>query len=182
MAIDRQGAGLVIIRVCLGVFFIFSAYNKLRGRWFTDSSILRGQLETWLQNAAPGSFSQQYLQRFAIPGAVVLARLVPAGEFICGLALLLGFWTPIFALLAFEGVMLTAVAIVVGTALGFALSLVLIDVVNPQSFHWTMDLHVPWALLSAVSLALIGAAAATAAIFGRGAAARSAVLAVREDW
>jgi uncharacterized membrane protein YphA (DoxX/SURF4 family) len=101
MAIDRQGAGLVIIRVCLGVFFIFSAYNKLRGRWFTDSSILRGQLETWLQNAAPGSFSQQYLQRFAIPGAVVLARLVPAGEFICGLALLLGFWTPIFALLAF---------------------------------------------------------------------------------
>jgi len=101
MAIDRQGAGLVIIRVCLGVFFIFSAYNKLRGRWFTDSSILRGQLETWLQNAAPGSFSQQYLQRFAIPGAVVLARLVPAGEFICGLALLLVFWTPIFALLAF---------------------------------------------------------------------------------
>ena len=31
MAIDRQGTGLVIIRVCLGVFFIFSAYGKLRG-------------------------------------------------------------------------------------------------------------------------------------------------------
>ena len=66
-----------------------------------DSSILKSQLELWLQNAAAGSISHAYLQRFAIPGAVVLARLVPAGEFICGLALLVGFWTPIFALLAF---------------------------------------------------------------------------------
>jgi uncharacterized membrane protein YphA (DoxX/SURF4 family) len=101
MAIDRQGTGLVIIRVCLGVFFIFSAYGKLRGRWFTDSSILKGQFEVWLQNVPPGSTSQAYLQRFAIPGVAVLARLVPAGEFICGLALLVGFWTPIFALIAF---------------------------------------------------------------------------------
>ena len=101
MAIDRQGTGLVIIRVCLGVFFIFSAYGKLRGRWFIDSSVLKGQFELWLQNAAPGSISQAYLQRFAIPDAVVLARLVPAGELICGLALLVGFWTPIFALIAF---------------------------------------------------------------------------------
>ena len=31
----------------------------------------------------------------------MLARLVPAGEFICGLALLVGFWTPVFALIAF---------------------------------------------------------------------------------
>ena len=101
MAIDRQGTGLVIVRMCLGVLFIFSAYAKLRGGWLMDSSILKGQFELWLQNVAPGSISQAYLQRFAIPGAIVLARLVPAGEFICGLALLVGFWTPIFALLAF---------------------------------------------------------------------------------
>ena len=31
----------------------------------------------------------------------MLARLVPAGEFICGFALLVGFWTPVFALIAF---------------------------------------------------------------------------------
>jgi len=66
-----------------------------------DSSILKGQLDLWLQNAAPGSISQAYLQRFAIPGVVVLARLVPTGELFCGLALLVGFWTPIFALIAF---------------------------------------------------------------------------------
>ena len=101
MAIDRQGTGLVIIRICLGVFFIVSAYGKLRGGWFMDSSILKGQFDLWLQNAAPGSLSHAYLQRFAIPGVVVLARLVPAGELICGLALLVGFWTPIFAFIAF---------------------------------------------------------------------------------
>jgi uncharacterized membrane protein YphA (DoxX/SURF4 family) len=99
MAIDRQGTGLVIVRICLGVFFLFSAFNKLR--WLMDGSILSRQLTLWLQNAPPGSIAQSYLQRFAIPGVAILARLVPAGEFICGLALLVGFWTPIFALLAF---------------------------------------------------------------------------------
>ena len=101
MAIDRQGTGLVIIRVCLGVFFIFSAYGKLRGRWLMDSSILKGQFELWLQNAAPESISQAYLQRFAIPGVVLLARLVPTVEFVCGVALLVGFSTTFFALIAF---------------------------------------------------------------------------------
>ena len=99
MAIDRQGLGLVIVRICLGVFFIFSAIGKLR--WFTDSSILSGQFALWMHNAAPGSITQLYLQRVAIPGVAVFARLVPLGEFVCGLALLVGFWTPIFALLAF---------------------------------------------------------------------------------
>jgi uncharacterized membrane protein YphA (DoxX/SURF4 family) len=99
MAIDRQATGLVIVRVCLGVFFIWSGIGKLR--WFLDSSILSGQFTVWLHNAAPGSLSASYLQRVAIPGAPILARLVPAGEFVCGLALLLGFWTPIFALIAF---------------------------------------------------------------------------------
>jgi len=99
MAMDRQGTGLVIIRMCLGVFFIFSALGKLQ--WFMDGSILSGQFTLWLQNAAPGSISQLYLQRAAIPAVAVLARLVPAVEFICGLALLVGFSTPVFAFLAF---------------------------------------------------------------------------------
>jgi uncharacterized membrane protein YphA (DoxX/SURF4 family) len=99
MAIDRHGTGLVIVRICLGVFFIFSAIDKMR--WLTDSSILSGQFTLWMQNVAPGSISQSYLQRVAIPGAASLARLLPIGEFICGLALLVGFWTPIFALIAF---------------------------------------------------------------------------------
>ena len=99
MAIDRQGTGLVIVRICLGVFFVCSALTKLR--WLMDGSILRSQLTMWMHNVSPGSISESYLQRFAIPGAAILARLVPVGEFVCGLALVVGFWTPIFALLAF---------------------------------------------------------------------------------
>jgi uncharacterized membrane protein YphA (DoxX/SURF4 family) len=99
MAIDRQGTGLVIVRICLGVFFAYSALTKLR--WLMDGSILRSQLTLWMHNVPSGSISESYLQRFAIPGAAILARLVPVGEFVCGLALVVGFWTPIFALLAF---------------------------------------------------------------------------------
>ena len=99
MAIDRQGNGLVIVRVCLGVFFLFQAFGKLR--WFMDSSILSGQFAVWMQNAAPGSISQSYLQRLAIPGTAIFARLVPLGEFLCGAALLFGVWTPLAAFIAF---------------------------------------------------------------------------------
>ena len=61
-------------------------------------------------------------------------------------------------------------------------ALVLVKVVNPQSFHWTMDLLLPLPLIATLLLALLGAAALTAAIAGRHATARSAVLAVREDF
>jgi uncharacterized membrane protein YphA (DoxX/SURF4 family) len=99
MAIDRQGTGLVIIRICLGVFFIGQAIGKLP--WVMDSSILSGQLGAWLRHAAPGSIGQTYLQRVAIPGTAVFARLVPLGELVCGVALLVGFWTSFFAFIAF---------------------------------------------------------------------------------
>ena len=62
------------------------------------------------------------------------------------------------------------------------MSIVLIRVINPQSFHWTMDVHVPWTLLASIALALLASAALTARVAGRAAASRSAVRAVSEDW
>ena len=99
MAIDRQGTGLALVRICLGVFFVFEGIGKWR--WFTDSSILSGQFAGWLQNVAPGSISHWYLERLAIPWVGVFARLVPLGEICSGLALLFGIWTPLFAFIAF---------------------------------------------------------------------------------
>jgi uncharacterized membrane protein YphA (DoxX/SURF4 family) len=99
MAIDRQRAGLAILRVCLGVFFVFEGIGKIR--WFTDPSILAGQLNLWLAAAAPGSPSHVYLQRFAIPGVATFARLVPLGEILSGVAMTLGLWPRAFALIAF---------------------------------------------------------------------------------
>jgi uncharacterized membrane protein YphA (DoxX/SURF4 family) len=99
MALDRQGTGLAVIRICIGLFFIFEGLGKLR--WLANSSILASQLAGWHQAVPAGSFSATYLQRFAIPGVAVFARLVPIGELCSGIALLVGFWTPLFALLAF---------------------------------------------------------------------------------
>ena len=43
-----------------------------------------------------------------------------------------------------EGAAWVAAGTLLGLALGLAVSVVLVYVVNPQSFHWTMDLVLPW--------------------------------------
>jgi putative ABC transport system permease protein len=62
------------------------------------------------------------------------------------------------------------------------LSLVLVYVVNRQSFNWSIDLSVPAWQLAVLSVMLIGAAAFTAVWSGRAALSQDAVRAVREDW
>jgi putative ABC transport system permease protein len=84
--------------------------------------------------------------------------------------------------LASEGALLGVLGAVAGGVLGLAMSQVLIHVVNPQSFHWTMDTSVPWRTLALVGLALVAASSGTAVIAGRRALTRDAVMAVREDW
>ena len=88
----------------------------------------------------------------------------------------------VIALLAEEGIVLTALGVLYGWILGFVVSLVLIDVVNRQSFHWSIDLSLPLGELLALGVILVGAAAATALLAGRGAVAAEAIQAVREDW
>jgi putative ABC transport system permease protein len=55
-------------------------------------------------------------------------------------------------------------------------------VINPQSFRWTMDLHLPVASLLWLGLAVMAAGTLTAWLAGRSAAGGDAVLAVKEDW
>ena len=88
----------------------------------------------------------------------------------------------ILLLLAGEGALLAGMAIAVGFVLGWCISLILVFIVNPQSFHWTMQLHMPWSLLATVAGVLLLSAALTAVVSGRLAVAGSAVRAVREDW
>jgi uncharacterized membrane protein YphA (DoxX/SURF4 family) len=99
MAIDRQGTGLAILRICIGIFFVFEGIGKIR--WFTDPSQLAGQLSGWAQAVPAGSWSHAYLERVALPYAALFARLVPLGEISSGLAMAAGVWTPFFALVAF---------------------------------------------------------------------------------
>jgi putative ABC transport system permease protein len=88
----------------------------------------------------------------------------------------------VLAMLACEGVALSALAALYGLLLGGALSLVLIYVINRRSFHWSIDLSVPWGELVLLSAAVIAAAAVTAVWSGRAAMSQDAVRAVREDW
>jgi putative ABC transport system permease protein len=85
-------------------------------------------------------------------------------------------------MLAFEGAALGAIGVAAGLIVGAVVSLILIYVVNRQSFHWTMDVHVPWAWLGMLSAALVAAAAATSAFSGRQAMGGDVVRAVKEDW
>ncbi len=88
----------------------------------------------------------------------------------------------IVAMLATEGALLGAVGVVAGILLGVGMSQVLIHVVNPQSFGWTMETRIPWAVLGGVAAALVISAAGTAMLAGRRAVSGDAVRAVREDW
>jgi putative ABC transport system permease protein len=88
----------------------------------------------------------------------------------------------ILRLLAIEGALVTALAIAIGLATGLVVSVVLIKVVNPQSFHWTMDFNAPAGLIAGLMIALMMAAVATAVIAGRRAVSIDAVRAVSEDW
>ena len=88
----------------------------------------------------------------------------------------------IVAMLAIEGALLGLVGLMAGITVGVALSQILIHVINPQSFNWTMTTRIPWGLILSVAAALIGTAAATAMIAGRQTVSRDAVRAVSEDW
>ena len=99
MAFDRHGTGLTLLRILLGLFFLFQGLGNVR--WLVDSSVLSQQLTTWERTVGAGSISAQYLHRVAIPYAGVFARLVPLGELSVGLAMIVGLWTPFFAFIAF---------------------------------------------------------------------------------
>jgi putative ABC transport system permease protein len=88
----------------------------------------------------------------------------------------------VLRILALEGGSLTLLGVVTGFALGLLISLILVYVVNPQSFHWTMQLHLPWPLLGSVAAVLVAASVATALVSGRYALSGGPVRAVREDW
>jgi len=85
-------------------------------------------------------------------------------------------------MLTLEGLLTSAIGLLVGGALGALLSLILIHVVNRQSFHWGMELHVPWMALGGFGLAMLALAMITALLSASQAMGGEVVRAVREDW
>ncbi|HZC79302.1 MAG TPA: ABC transporter permease [Ktedonobacterales bacterium] len=111
-------------------------------------------------------------------GAIVLARRREFGM-LRHLGLTRG---QIGSMLAAEGGLLALLGALAGLAAGAAISLVLVYVVNRQSFNWSMELHPPFALLSSLVVILVVLAILTAIVSGREAMGIGPVRAVREDW
>jgi putative ABC transport system permease protein len=111
-------------------------------------------------------------------GAIVLARRREFGM-LRHLGLTRG---QIRAMLAAEGGLLALAGSAAGLAAGAAISLVLVYVVNRQSFNWSMELHPPYLLLAGFIMLLVALAVLTALLAGREATGMGPVRAVREDW
>lgn len=129
----------------------------------------------WLQAVAIGIGLVGIAASFS---AQVLAR---RKEF--GLLAHLGFTRrQVLAVVAAEGAVWTGAGAVLGLLLGLAVSIVLVKVVNPQSFHWTMEMAWPAGRLALLCAAVVAAGTVTAWLAARSAATRNVALAVKEDW
>lgn len=87
----------------------------------------------------------------------------------------------IAALLGAEGALLGALGAAIGLVLGIAIALILIFVVNRQSFHWSMELHIPWITMTILSIALVVLTAISAVLSGKYAMSKQVVMTVKED-
>jgi putative ABC transport system permease protein len=88
----------------------------------------------------------------------------------------------VLTVVALEGAVWTLVGALLGLGLGLAVSVVLVKVINPISFHWTMDMLLPWGRLAALCLAVMLAGTLTAWLSARSAVSKNMALAVKEDW
>src|SRR6186713_2081565 len=94
---SREKVALLVVRISLGVFFIFEGWDKLP--WMTDPGLLATALQKWADAGAPSS--RWYIETILLPGVSVFARLVFLGEVAAGLALISGIWLRPAAILAF---------------------------------------------------------------------------------
>jgi len=88
----------------------------------------------------------------------------------------------ILGVVAAEAAVWTAAGALLGLALGLLVSVVLVKVVNPQSFHWSMEMALPWARLALLCTSVVLAGTVTASLAARSAATRQMSQAVKEDW
>ena len=88
----------------------------------------------------------------------------------------------VLAIVTLETAAWMAAGVLMGFVLGLMVSAVLVFVVNPQSFYWSMDLVLPWPRLALLAAAVFVAGVATAAFSARAAVSRSALMSVKEDW
>jgi putative ABC transport system permease protein len=87
----------------------------------------------------------------------------------------------ILTMLALEGGAAGALGALIGLAAGAAIGAVLVQVVNRQSFHWSLEMHWPATALAALAFGIVAACALGARASAAFAVGREAILAVKDD-
>jgi len=90
-------AFLAFLRIAAGLSLLLSGLQKLS--WFSSSAPLDQALAAWTQH--PANFAAGKYLALVAPHHGLLARLVVLGELGLGALLVIGFLTPLAALLAF---------------------------------------------------------------------------------
>ncbi len=85
-------------------------------------------------------------------------------------------------LIAREAFLASTLAAGVGLTIGLAFAAILIFVVNPQSFHWTMEWFTPWRDLILMVVVLVAMSSATVTLALRGKLNTQLVDQLKEDW
>ena len=80
---------VAFLRIAIGIFFVAQGLNKLE--WYTSSEFLRTSLDHYANNATP--ITVWYQNHIAYPGVEAWSRMIPTGEMLIGVALILGLLT-----------------------------------------------------------------------------------------
>ena len=84
-----QQRWIAFLRIIVGLFFLGQGINK--ADWYASSEFLRTSLDRYAQNAPP--LTAWYQVHVAYPGIEVWSRMIPTGEMLIGIALVLGLLT-----------------------------------------------------------------------------------------
>ena len=79
---------ILILRLAVGIFFLYLGYTKIEGGWLTSSERLQKSLANLEQNAPP--VSKWYIEHVAKPGVDLWSKLIALGELALGISLIIG--------------------------------------------------------------------------------------------
>lgn len=101
---SKLSAGiLVVIRLFLGYTFITAGYHKLTGGGFDAAGFLKGAIANPVKGPEGDilyGWYVSFLKDFALPNVDIFNTIVPIGEFLIGLGLILGTLTTAAAFFA----------------------------------------------------------------------------------
>jgi putative ABC transport system permease protein len=114
-------------------------------------------------------FRQTFALTYALEAIGLIVAILGLGQGLTGLALarrgeiwslraLGATQSDLTRILMLEGLGVALAGLLSGLGLGLLLARILVDVLNPQVFGWTLGFSVPWGFLGLVSLATLGAA------------------------